>query len=257
MSYLIDSHCHLHDAEFFTPEQAEAMLLNARANDVRRIVCIGTDPDDSLAARDFAKAHSQVYWTYGVHPEEWEKWATADADAVAAAVKSLAREKLQRLVAIGEVGLDYHTEGYNRTAQIKLLEEMLQIATANNLPVSFHVRNAFDDFFGVVANFPDIRGVLHSFTDSKKTLKRLLEQTDFYVGVNGLSTYTTLPLPPLERILLETDAPFLAPDGYRGTTNEPSHIKDIAEWLSRTLDVPYATVQHATTHNAEELFSFA
>lgn len=241
---LIDSHCHLHDRAFFTDEQTEEIIKRAHKNNVKKIICIGTDPEDSLAAQEFAAKHPGVYWTYGIHPEEHAKNIKNNFN------------KDNKLVAIGEVGLDYHSEGYNREAQIKLFEEMLQLASDNNLPLSFHVRNAFSDFFPVVANFPKVRGVVHSFTDSKKTLKKILETTDFYVGVNGLATYSTLPLPPLEKILLETDAPFLAPVPFRGETNEPGYIPQIAEWLSKKLDVNFKTVEEITTKNAEDLYRF-
>ena len=183
---LIDSHCHLHDREFFSEEAAEAALENARKNDVKKIVCIGTDPKDSLAARDFALSHENVFWTYGIHPSEWRS------------ASDVSQSQLGAPIAIGEVGLDYHFGSEDRDEQIKLFNEMLQLAKDNNLPLSFHVREAFDDFFGVIANFPDARGVVHSFTDSKKTLNKILNNTDFYVGVNGLATYSTLPLPPLQ-----------------------------------------------------------
>ena len=241
---LIDSHCHLHDRQFFTEEQAEEMLERAHKNGIKRIICIGTDPQDSLAARDFAAAHHGVYWTYGIHPEESHK-------AIGSAISSVGLP-----IAIGEVGLDYHTEGYNRDGQIRLFEEMLQLATDNDLPLSFHVRNAFPDFFAVVNNFPKVRGVVHSFTDSKKVLRKILEETNFYVGVNGLATYSTLPTPPLERILLETDAPFLTPVPFRGIINEPGYIYNIAEWLSTKLDMDFETIEKETTKNAERLFRF-
>ena len=157
-------------------------------------------------------------------------------------------------VAIGEVGLDYHYEGYDRKAQIRLFEEMLQLAVDYELPVSFHVREAFDDFFPVVKNFPTVKGVVHSFTDSKKVLKRILNETEFYVGVNGLATYSTLPVPPLERILLETDAPFLAPVPYRGEKNEPAYVAEVAKWLAGRLGIETKVVAVTTTSNVEKLF---
>ena len=245
---LIDSHCHLHDREFFTEEQAEEMLKRARKKSVQKIICIGTDPDDSTAAQDFAAKHDDVYWTYGVHPE--------NANPGQSGYDFLKEVYPELPIAIGEVGLDYHYEGYNREAQIKLFEEMLQLAGGNDLPVSFHVREAFDDFFAVVKNFPKIRGVVHSFTDSKKVLKRILNETDFYVGVNGLATYSTLPTPPLERMLLETDAPFLTPIPFRGIINEPGYVYEIAQWLSQKLAVNFEIIEEETTHNAERLFRF-
>ncbi len=245
MGYLIDSHCHLHDRQFFTEDQAEEMLKRAHEKGVKKIVCIGTDPQDSLAAQNFAAAHKDTYWTYGTHPEEAGKSQTAAFSL---------EGNSPRPVAVGEVGLDYHSDGYDRAAQIRLFEEMLQLALDEDLPVVFHVRNAFDDFFPVVANFPSIKGVVHSFTDSKKALKTILENTDFYVGVNGLATYSTLPTPPLGRILLETDAPFLTPAPFRGIINESGYIREIAQWLSVKLGVEFEIIERETTRNAERLY---
>ncbi len=251
MSYLIDSHCHLHDREFFSEGQAEEMIKRAHAAGIKKIICIGTDHHDSLAARDFASRHDDVYWTYGIHPE---------AAGVSIGDSSPTNKKFSsvrtRPIAIGEVGLDYHYEGYNREAQIKLFEQMLQLAIDNNLPVSFHVREAFDDFFAVTKNFSSLRGVVHSFTDNKKTLKRILNETNFYIGVNGLATYSTLPTPPLDRILLETDAPFLTPKPFRGIINEPAYIREVAGWLSEKLGVELETIAEETTKNAKQLFNF-
>ena len=242
----IDSHCHLHDREFFSEEEAEKCLERARAAGVEKVICIGTSHEDSLAARDFASQHDNVYWTYGIHPE--------NAGRVSAEKLDLEKIIACRPIAIGEVGLDYHYECHDRKAQIGFFEKMLQLAIDNDLPVSFHVREAFADFFPVVANFPKIRGVVHSFTDSKKVLKRILNETEFYIGVNGLATYSTLPTPPLERILLETDAPFLAPVPHRGETNEPAFIPEIAKWLAGKLDASATEVAQVTTGNVFSLF---
>ena len=283
---LIDSHCHLHDREFFSEKQAEEMISRAKKAGVEKIICIGTSHEDSLVAREFASRHENVYWTYGIHPEnalgsesafssvglEFSSTSyagrpgkTALKGSFLGAVRNIRVENSNHFytsekadskppIAIGEVGLDYHYEGYDREEQIKLFEKMLQLAVDNDLPVSFHVREAFTDFFAVVANFPKVRGVVHSFTDSKKVLKRILETTDFYVGVNGLATYSTLPLPPLERILLETDAPFLAPVPHRGETNEPAYIADIAEWLATKLGITTKEVAEITSKNVANLF---
>lgn len=246
---LIDSHNHLHDREFFSETEAEAMLERAHEKKVEKIICVGTSHEDSLTARDFANTHENVYWSYGIHPEN----ASEESDIVLSRHFATKGERVH-LVAVGEVGLDYHYDGYNRKAQIKLFNEMLQLAKDNNLPVIFHVREAFEDFFGVMNNFPEIRGVVHSFTDSKKTLKKILNETNYYVGVNGLATYSTLPLPPLDRILLETDAPFLAPVPFRGKTNEPAYIYNIAEWLAAKLEISLEEVANQTAKNTHELF---
>ena len=286
---LIDTHCHLHDREFFTAKQAEEMLVRAHEKNVRKIICIGTSHEDSLEAAKFASCHKDVYWTYGVHPE----WASEGVEQMFFSagleflstsytgaprepspkgdeplgygrnirVKNSNLEMLQKTsvqppIGVGEVGLDYHYKGYDREVQIRLFEQMLQLALDNGLPVSFHVREAFDDFFPVVSNFPGIRGVVHSFSDNKKNLKRILSETDFYVGVNGMATYSTLPTPPLERILLETDAPFLTPVPFRGIINECGYIYEICQWLSNRLAVDFDQVERETTRNAEKLFKF-
>ncbi len=276
---LIDTHCHLHDLQWFTPDQQAEFLQNAHESGVEKIVCIGTNHEDSLKARDFAATHDGVYWTYGIHPEfvntisevselvsspfRESPEATAEdedarppqrrADATSCPEKdgSVGSETL--LIAIGEVGLDYHYPGYNRSAQIKLFEQMLQLAKDYDLPVSLHIREAFTDAFAVLDNFPETQGVVHSFTGSKKELKRALER-GFYIGVNGLATYTTPPLPPLERILLETDAPFLTPVPFRGTINKPGYVKQIAAYLATKLEVTELEIAEQTTKNARQIF---
>ena len=265
---LIDSHCHLHDREFFSADEAERCLVRAHEAGVEKIVCIGTSHEDSLAAQEFATGHADTYWTYGIHPSETGRLEVCFSRDFGGCCRDEAPEPredgregrgprkaiLQSPVAIGEVGLDYHYEGYDREAQIRLFEQMLQLAVDNDLPVVFHVREAFSDFMPVVANFPEVRGVVHSFTDSKKVLKRILNETEFYVGVNGLATYSTLPLPPLERIMLETDAPFLAPVPHRGGTNEPSYITDIVKWLTTKFETTTEEIARITTHNTINLF---
>ncbi|MBQ6127210.1 TatD family hydrolase [Candidatus Saccharibacteria bacterium] len=159
-------------------------------------------------------------------------------------------------VAIGEVGLDYRETTANRTAQIRLFERMLQLAKDNDLPLIFHVRDAFDDFFSVIANFPDIRGVVHSFSDSEDNLKKSLDK-GFYIGVNGLATFAPeLPTDkiPLQRMLLETDAPFLTPAPFRGTINEPARVQDVCAYISKINGKSEAEVAQITTKNAESLF---
>ncbi len=220
------------------------MLGRAKEAGVEKIVCIGTSHDDSLAAAEFAAAHDNVYWTYGIHPEGAEKARSEKRHS----------DRTPAPIAIGEVGLDYHYEGYNREAQIRLFEEMLQLATDNDLPVSFHVREAYADFFPVVENFPKVRGVVHSFTDNKKVLKRILNETEYFIGVNGLATYSTLPTPPLERIFLETDAPFLTPEPFRGIINEPAYVREVARWLASKLGLEYKIIEKETTNNARKLF---
>ncbi len=244
-NYLIDTHCHLHDQEWFTPAQAETFLAEAHTNNVQQIIVIGTDPVDSQHACNFASSHHDVFWTYGIHPENASKPYVNNRDLTAE----------PKLVAIGEIGLDYHYEGHDRTAQIQLFEQMLQLARDLHLPISLHIRerSAFADAWPILDNFPELKGVVHSFTGSKQELKKALAR-DFYIGVNGLATYSTLPLPPLEKMLLETDAPFLTPAPFRGTINKPGYVRNIAAYLAEKLGVAEVNIVEQTSKNARELF---
>ena len=245
-AYLIDSHCHLHDLDFYTPEEQSQALLACTERQIEKLICIGTDHEDSFKAAEFAAQNpTKLFWSYGIHPNEFDKPR-----------KDVQFEHNNRPVAIGEVGLDYHYGENDKLDQARLLEEMLDLAIREDLPLIFHVREAFDDFFAILDNFSTakIRGVVHSFSDNKKNLKKSLER-DFYIGVNGLATYSTLPMPPLERILLETDAPFLAPVPLRGQTNQPVNVHYVAKWLSEKLGLDFEEVAKITTENSETIFN--
>ena len=245
-AYLIDSHCHLHDLDFYTPEEQSQALLACTERQIEKLICIGTDHEDSFKAAEFAAQNpTKLFWSYGIHPNEFDKPR-----------KDVQFEHNNRPVAIGEVGLDYHYGENDKLDQARLLEEMLDLAIREDLPLIFHVREAFDDFFAILDNFSTakIRGVVHSFSDNKKNLKKSLER-DFYIGVNGLATYSTLPMPPIERILLETDAPFLAPVPLRGQTNQPVNVHYVAKWISEKLGLDFDEVARITTENSETLFN--
>ena len=242
-AYLIDSHCHLHDLDFYTPEAQSEALAACSEKQVEKLICIGTDHEDSFKAAEFATQNpTKLFWSYGIHPNEFDKPR-----------KDVQFEHNNRPVAIGEVGLDYHYGENDKLDQARLLEEMLDLAIREDLPLIFHVREAFDDFFAILDNFSTakIRGVVHSFSDNKKNLRKSLER-DFYIGMNGLATYSTSPI---ERILLETDAPFLAPVPLRGQTNQPANVYYVAKWLSEKLGLDFDEVARITTENSEILFN--
>ncbi len=247
---LVDTHCHIHDQNFFGDYPTEEILSHMHTNGVDKCIVIGTDPVDSANAQAFASQHAEVWWTFGYHPNDYDgDKAKLEADLRAA--KPLLGDN--RLVAIGEIGLDYHFDGFNKDFQRYLLENMLQIAQDYQLPVSFHIRDAFDDFWPILDNFHIPTSVLHSFSDSKKNLRAGLDK-GFYIGVNGLSTFADLAHAPLEKIVLETDAPFLTPKPFRGKINKPGYIKDIAEWAAEYYQQDFEAVSRITTENAEKIF---
>ena len=276
-NYLIDSHCHLHDQQFFSPEAAKEYIKLANKSNIKKIVCIGTDHLDSLAAQDFASRHENIFWTYGIHPHDVETYYNdknnqiiiddllSEFKAVVPSSAYHAKENLASTsakkvlvknspVAIGEIGLDYHFSPFYRDIQIQALEKQLQLAIDLNLPVVFHIRDAFTDFFPIIKNFPNLKAVVHSFSDTQETLEKILNQTDFYIGVNGLATFAKIPIAPLNRVMLETDAPFLAPKPHRGKQNHPALIKDIADFLAKNFNTTPEEVAKITTKNTENLF---
>lgn len=246
---LIDTHCHIHDKGCFEESPLEA-LKHAHENGVDKCIVIGTDPIDSQNARDFAAQFNEVWWTFGYHPNEYDgNKAKLEQDLSAA--KSLFTDG--KIVAIGEIGLDYHFDGYNRDFQHYLLENMLQIAQDYKLPVSFHVRDAFEDFWPIFENFHLVPSVMHSFSDNDENLAKTLAH-NLYTGVNGLSTFAKIPHAPLERIIFETDAPYLTPKPFRGTINKPGYIRNIAEWAAEYYQQDFETISRITTENAEKIF---
>lgn len=248
---LIDSHCHIHDLQFF-PDTREEVYQRAVDAGVA-MVCVGTSEVDSHEAVRFVADHDSAWAVVGVHPHDTKDgWQD---------IGRLLAGKPQKIIGIGEIGLDYFYNNSPRDIQIKALEQQLQWAVDGNLPVSFHVRDAFDDFWPVFDNFKGVKGVLHSFTDTAATLEAGLSR-NLYIGVNGISTFTKdtsqqemFRLIPLNKMLLETDAPFLTPKPFRGKVNEPAFVKNVAEFHAYERDISFEEIAHATTVNARELFA--
>lgn len=256
---LTDTHCHIHEASFYEIDR-EAVYVRA-INAAVRMICIGTDEVSSRQAVEFVSRHDQTWATVGVHPHDVKNGWSDIARIVA--------EKPEKLVGIGEIGLDYFYEHSPRDAQIKALEEQLQLAVDNGLPVSFHVRDAafanenasvWNDFWPIFGNFHGLRGVLHSFTDDQSHLERGLSE-GLYIGVNGISTFTKdetqqamFDAVPLDRMLLETDAPFLTPAPHRGKVNEPAFVRNVAEYHANRRGVELEHLARVTSSNASTLF---
>jgi len=246
----VDTHCHIHEAEYTLP--IDAVFADAAAAGVEKYICVGTGEASSRDAIQFAETHTGSYASIGVHPHDTKEGY--------AAISELAGTS-DKIIAVGEIGLDYFYTNSPRELQIEALKVQLQIAIDHNLPVIFHVREAFDDFWPIFDSFKGLRGVLHSFTDSKANLDMALER-GLYIGVNGISTFTkdevqkaTFDSIPLDKLLLETDAPFLTPAPFRGKVNQPAFVKNIAEYHAERRGIPVTDIADATTHNAHALFA--
>jgi TatD DNase family protein len=244
----IDTHCHIHEPDF--PLDLSETLQRAHDDLVELMICVGTSRESSLQAIEFSKHYEDVFASVGVHPHD-----TKDGFDI----RDLAGES--KVIAIGEIGLDYFYTNSPREVQIEALEAQIQVALHYDLPIIFHVREAFDDFWPIYDKYPGIRGELHSFTDSKENLEKALER-GLYIGVNGISTFTkdevqkeTFDAIPLERLLFETDAPFLTPAPFRGKVNEPAKVKIIAEYHAERRGISVDEIAKATSENAKALFA--
>ena len=228
------------------------MLERAVEADVLEYICVGTSELSSKQAIEFAEKNPSAYAAIGVHPHD-----TKDGHDEIAQLAGTS----SKIVAVGEVGLDYFYTHSDRETQLKALEAQIQVALAHKLPIIFHVREAFDDFWPIFDKYPEIRGELHSFTDSAENLQKALDR-GLYIGVNGISTFTKDEVQkamfdsiPLDRLLFETDAPFLTPAPFRGKVNEPAYVKIIAEYHANRRGVSLEEIAEATTTNARTLFN--
>jgi len=250
----IDTHAHLYDEAF--GDEADFVIEKAMSAGVSVILQPDIDRRERPKMFDLGDRHPGVlFQMIGLHPENVEEGWEAD-------LEDMLRYKGKGIVGIGEIGLDYHYASATASLQKAALERQLRLADELNLPVSIHLRDAWDDFFRVLASCKDVkaRGVMHSFSGTAEQWSRLQDFGDWYAGVGGLLTFKHSPIPdiiqgiPMERILLETDAPYMTPAPHRGERNDSSFIPLIATKLSEIKEVSLEEVASVTTANAKKLF---
>jgi TatD DNase family protein len=249
---LIDTHAHLHHEGL--AGRVDDVVAAATVAGVTKIVNVGCNGADSVAALQLAEQHDGMWATVGLHPVDGEReGATDDIEQL----RELATHP--KVVAIGECGLDYARAGHHAEWQAKIFRAQIELALERDLPMVWHVRDAFDDFFEITGDYPGLRGIVHCYTSTQANLEKALER-GFLIALNGIMTFTKIPAQlevaravPLESLVLETDCPFLTPVPHRGKTNEPLYLRDTAEYLAQlrgeTLDQLAAT----TSRNAEKL----
>lgn len=260
---LMDTHCHL-DFSSFDPDR-EQVLNDAFALGVVQLIDPGIDLETSRKAVELAQAFPQVFAAVGLHPNESDQWKPETY----ASLKSLSASP--KVIAIGEIGLDYYREKVQRSIQIQVLERQLSLAAELQLPVILHNREAGRDLLSILSNWvselkmTDSKllnrpGVLHSFSGAEAEAEQAL-LLNFKMGITGPVTFPSarklqalVQQLPMDCLLIETDAPFLSPQPKRGQRNQPGYIRYTAEKLAELRQIPFEQVAAQTTANAQMLF---
>ena len=251
---LIDSHCHIDDARY--DADREAMIRRAQAEGVGHFVAIGCDLDTSRAAVALAQKHSFISATVGVHPHEVKLIEGGWYDELRTLAKS------GRVVAYGEIGLDYHYDHSPRDVQRTRFREQVRLACELKLPIVIHTREAQEDTIAILKEEKagDVGGVFHCFSGDAWLAKDALD-LGFYLSFSGVITFQNATMlrdivktVPLDRILVETDAPYLTPVPHRGKRNEPAYVRHVADKIAELHGLTTQQVEDATSQNTKRLF---
>jgi len=248
---LIDSHAHLDFPQF--DDDREAVIARAREAGLVAILNVGTNLASSRASVTLAEKYDFIYAAVGVHPHD----AKTVTPEVLAELRALARHP--KVVAIGEIGLDYYRDLSPRDVQRQVFADQLALSAELCLPVVIHSREAHDDVLAALRGWAG-NGVLHSYAAGPERLEEVLE-LGFSIGISGPVTFpkaerlrAVAAAVPLDRLLVETDCPYLTPVPYRGRRNEPAHVQYVARAVARARGVPAEAVAQATADNTRRLF---
>ncbi len=248
---MIDTHCHLIDPQF--NRDLEEVIYRAQSSGIKFIVNIGYDLNTSLAAIEMNKAYRWLLPTIGIHPnEEAEESITHIGE-----IEQLCTN--EKVVGIGETGLDYYRNYSPKEAQQKLFRLHINLAKKFNLPLIIHTRNSIDDTIKILKQEDYHKGVFHCYSGTYEQAKRVIN-LGFYLGFGGVLTFSknmreVFQHIPLDSIVFETDSPFLAPAGHRGKRNEPAFIYETLNFASSIKGLPAEQIEMITDRNARQLFS--
>ena len=246
---LTDTHCHILSEDY---EDIKKVVDDANNNGVNRFINNATDIDSCKEVLELSKNNSNMYAALGIHPEFANTYQEKDLRFI---IDNLNNKKV---IAIGEIGLDYYYTKDNKDKQIKLFEKQLKIAEEYNLPVIIHNREATLDIINSLKKYK-VKGVIHCFNGSLETANIYIKM-GFLLGINGVITFKNCKLKevikniPIENIVLETDCPYLTPEPNRGKKNEPKYIKDIANFVANIYEIPVSQVEKITNENIRRIF---
>jgi len=244
-----DTHCHVYK-EYY--ENIDEVIDKAKKIGVNRLINNGCDCESNKEVLDTISKYSEVYGAIGIHPESVDSYTIEDLDFIK---NNLINDKI---IAIGEIGLDYHYTKENKEEQIKLFETQLKLAEDNNMPVVIHSREATDDMLCILKKYK-LKGVIHSFSGSLETANEYIK-LGYLIGINGVVTFKNCKLKeilsniPLENIILETDSPYLTPEPFRGHKNEPGNVKYTAEFVANIYNIELKKLAEITNSNIRRIF---
>jgi TatD DNase family protein len=248
----IDSHAH-YDDERFNNDRDE-LLSSLYSKGVDKIITVGCRIEQCISAIELAKKHRHVYAAVGIHPEDCEAAPENYLEQLEQWVK------LDKVVAIGEIGLDYHYDGFDRHRQIKLFDEQLALAKHLDMPVIIHSRDATADTMEILKKYAPLKGVMHCFSGSAETAKQVLLY-GLYISFTGVLTFKSarkaveaLSVVPMDRLLLETDCPYMAPEPFRGQRCDSSMIVKVIDRISELKRIEPESVAQITMENTLRLF---
>ncbi|RJP28163.1 MAG: TatD family deoxyribonuclease [Candidatus Omnitrophota bacterium] len=248
----VDTHCHLDFPEF--DSDRESVIKNAVKKGVLTMINIGSDILSSQNSVSLADTYGCIYASVGIHPHDADSFDSTGLEAI----KKLAVCK--KVVAIGEIGLDYFKNYSSQDAQKKMFVELGVLAAQLQLPVVVHCRNAEEDTLSIIRDIKPAKAVIHCFSGDEQFLKECLD-LGLFISFTCNITYkkadklrAVVKLSPLNRVMLETDAPYLAPEGYRGRRNDPAHISTLVAEMARIKDLSIEEVASVTTANAKSFF---
>ena len=249
---IFDSHAHYNDSRFGNDAERYSLLDKMFSETVGVIVNSSVSPDDTRASIRLAEKYPNIFANAGIHPEDCQK--IGDIDSALADVEALASHK--KVVAIGEIGLDYYHEPFDKEFQQEVFKKQLQLARKLNMPVVIHDRDAHGDVDTILKDYPDVSAVLHSYSGSAEWARELVK-AGRYISFSGVVTFKNArktvevaEIIPLDRILLETDAPYLAPTPLRGTTNNSQNIIYTAAKLAEIKNTTTEEILKITFENA-------
>jgi TatD DNase family protein len=253
----VDTHCHI---DFAPPEDRRGIIARAVAANVGMMLCVSASRQSWDEVADIAAAHAGVFASVGLHPEEVE-----DAGDLVPEEKLLAFAGSRgKIIAIGETGLDYHYENFNRELQEINFRAHVSAARQAGLPVIIHNRDSDSDMLRILKDEMKkgpFKAALHCFSSTESVAREVLDM-GFMLSAAGIITFPkaeelrgVFKSVPLEHLLIETDSPFLAPVPYRGSANEPAYVVEVAKKLAEIKDVPPTEIERATTRNFKEYFN--